>query len=440
MTRRPSLLSALLVSLAVAPMLPLACAVEDDGTFGGKPSPTGSGGSGGEGVGVVETACDGPLGAPQDPASLPACCPEHGGAHCVANVPPELADYAAPCDAGGYCVPDVFIATGGVYTPPSCTSLDGAPGVCLSLCVPEVKKFEKLLPQDGCAEGERCTPCVNPLDGTETGACDLSFSCEGDPTGGTGGSGEGGAATDCPHEGPPVLDPSSLPACPNQCGGHCVPSSLVPPDLAQSLETCDASSYCVPDDFIETGGQFIPPTCESVGGVEGRCLSTCLPDVAAQADQLPAGTCGGGERCVPCYDPIEGGETGACSLSCDPGPAGGPSSLPTCCEEMGTCVPSSAVPPDQLEQLGADVCPVDAQELVCVPDVFLSGTFTPQPCEAFWVGFLFGDEFEPGVCLPGCLEAVDNFLLGQDDCPDHYKCAPCLDPLSGEPSGACDPI
>lgn len=437
MSRSRHTVSIAFALLFSAAMTPLACAVEGGGAFGAADDGDVDGVDDGV-LDPVETACEGPLGPPRDPASLPACCPAHGGAHCVDDVPPELADFAEPCDGGGHCVPDVFIATGGVYTPPSCVSLDDAPGVCLSLCVPEVAKYEKLLPQASCAEGERCTPCVNPLDGTETGACDLSFSCDAPPDDSAGGAPT--APATCPHDGPPVLEPSTLPPCPSQCGGHCVPSDLVPAELQASLETCDAGSYCVPDPFIETGGNFIPPTCESVAGVEGRCLSTCLPDVQQQVADLPQSSCLGGEACVPCFDPLDGTETGACSLSCDPGPGGGPTTLPECCRGMGTCVPSSSVPADQLDQLGQGECPESQDALVCVPDVFLNGTFAPEPCEAVWVGILFGSEFEPGACLPGCLEAVDNFLLGQDGCPDDYKCAPCIDPLTGQPSGACDSL
>jgi hypothetical protein len=31
-------------------------------------------------------------------------------------------------------------------------------------------------------------------------------------------------------------------------------------------------------------------------------------------------------------------------------------------------------------------------------------------------------------------------FLGQDDCDDGMKCAPCRNPLTGEDSGACNPI
>src|SRR5262245_47652872 len=86
-------------------------------------------------------ACDGPFGAARDPDSLPACCTDFvGGAHCLPDeaVPGVLRGRFAACAGGGACVPDPFIATGGVYEPKACTSLQGAEGVCLSGCIPQV--------------------------------------------------------------------------------------------------------------------------------------------------------------------------------------------------------------------------------------------------------------------------------------------------------------
>ena len=421
---RPSLpaLSLLLLSATLA-----GCQVGDVGSVGD--------------VGDDDPAaplCDGPLGPPRDPASLPACCTDFvGGAHCLPSdvVPAELSGVLAECADGGLCVPDPFIETGGVYTPPTCVSLSGAEGRCLSGCVPQVQDYWGILPQDDCADDERCVPCVNPIDGTETGICDIAYTCDG--SGGGGGGGGGGGQAVCPHEGEPVIDPSTLPAC--APGAHCLSNALVPADMAAQLADCpDGQSKCVPDEFIASGGNFIPPTCESVAGAEGRCLSTALPDVAAQAELLPQSTCTADHLCVPCFSPLDGTETGACRLSCDPGPSEGPTQLPACCEGRGTCVPASAAG-DNADRLGEDTCPED-QGLLCAPNVFLQDGYQPATCETGLIQTLFGEEFAEGRCLPECLPDVDNILIGQDDCEDGMKCAPCLNPLTGEPSGACDPI
>jgi hypothetical protein len=253
-------------------------------------------------------------------------------------------------------------------------------------------------------------------------------------------SGSGQPAPECPYTGPPPIDPSTLPECPtcSAGGAHCLPNSLLPPEFLSSLDSCDADSACVPDAFIETNGLFIAPTCDSVGGAEGRCLSRCIPQVAGQADLLPQATCETHEVCVPCYDPLTADSTGACELSCDPGPTEPPASLPKCCGGQGTCVPADAAG-EQADQLGEDDCPQDAGALLCAPDVFVNDpNWSPPPCETELIQSVFGSQYGPGACLPDCLPDVDNFLIGQDDCADGFKCAPCLKPPFGQSSGACD--
>jgi hypothetical protein len=428
----PSRLRLLLLALpifVIAAVLAAGCTVgEVDGTTSG-------------GTGLPQPDCTGPLGAPRDPATLPTCCTDSvGGAHCLPDdvIPSELRGFLAACPTGGACVPDPFIETGGVYTPASCTSLEGAPGVCLSACIPQVADYIKLLPQDVCADDERCAPCTNPLDNTDTGACQISFSCDGGSGAGGGGGGPGPAT--CPHDGAPVIDPTTLPAC--APGAHCLVDALVPPAMADQLAACDGGgSKCVPDELIAAGGNYIPPTCQSVAGAEGRCLSTALPQVAGQATLLPQSTCEADHLCAPCFDPLTGADTGACRISCDPGPASGPTPLPTCCTGRGTCVPAAAAG-DKADQLGQDSCPDAAaggDQLVCAPDVFLMPDYHPPVCDTGLLGDLFGPDYAPGRCLPDCLPAVSSFLIGQGSCADDGdKCAPCLDPLTGQPTGACD--
>ena len=125
--------------------------------------------------------CEGPLGKPTEPASLPACCPEHGGkAHCVAmaKVPASLQSVVGKCADGAACVPDPFIATGGVFTPRTCTAF-GKEGRCVSPCVPAVAEKAALLKQDVCDDGELCVPCINPLDKQPTGVCGVAGKCVG---------------------------------------------------------------------------------------------------------------------------------------------------------------------------------------------------------------------------------------------------------------------
>ena len=427
---------------------PLACAQSGDAETTEGSAASGHPGDSASGAGAGDPGCVGPLGAPVDPETLTACCPDFGGAHCVEKVPADLEAHVGTCDGGGYCVPDPFISTGGVFTPKACKAFDGSAGVCLSACIPEIGKVATVLSQDVCDASERCAPC--DFGGKPTGACDIKGECEGQ-----GSSGTGGAAPSCDdpatclNECPPI-DPSGLglTACTTCGGAHCVPTAQVPdPMLLAELAKCDDTSVCVPDDLIATSGKFIPATCKSVSGVEGRCLSKCLPQVADQAAQLPQDTCPETHACVPCYDPLSGMDTGACKISCDPGPAGPPQTFAKCCKDMmGTCIPAASVPPEQQAELGPDSCPQDQGAAVCVPDPFLEAQqsgmpFVPETCEtSFFLQFLFGDEYKDGACLPECIPQIASApFLEQDVCPDNWKCAPCKDPQTGQSSGACDP-
>ncbi len=261
--------------------------------------------------------------------------------------------------------------------------------------------------------------------------------------GGSGGmDGEGGMGGDepapCPHVGDPIIDSSGFPPCPNCTlgGAGCVPKALLPPENLASFDECDADSVCVPNLIIETRGNFIPATCESVLGSEGRCLNRCLPSVAAQADSLPQADCDPSDVCVPCFDPFTQEPTPACTQSCDPGPSDPPLEIQTCCSGDGVCLPTEEVG-DKADDLGQDSCLQDDGERLCVPSVFLDPDFAPFTCID---KSIFGDE--PGVCLPACLPAVQGLLqdltLDQEGCASNELCAPCDNPVTGNPTGACD--
>jgi hypothetical protein len=256
---------------------------------------------------------------------------------------------------------------------------------------------------------------------------------------------------------PEGLDPSGLPLCPAElCGGgaRCIPlvileaQSISPDELAQ-LADCDADNKCVPDLFIETAGFFIPQTCSSLLGAEGRCLSTCIPEVKAQNETvaLPQDICQPNEVCTPCYNPQDGMPTGACEQSCDTGPVEPPALLPPCCGGNGTCVPESAVPAEQLGNLGDYGCDAAAgADFVCAPNAFVEDpSFSPTPCYdlPFLLLITLPAWAQEGRCLPDCLPALDDapVSLQEGECGPGFLCAPCYQPaLFGdpEPTGACD--
>ncbi len=379
-----------------------------------------------------------------DPTKLPACAPACNGAHCLpADLVPEAQRaLLAACD-GGYCLPDSFIKTGGLIKPTKCRSVAGVEGRCLSTCLPDVAAQAALLPQGGCPTDQKCVPCYNPVSGdptTPTGAC--SVGCEDAPV-------EAPAILECPlpANAPDVLDPSVLPSCSPACGGaHCLPAAFVPVDQQALLAACPGG-FCAPDELIESGNLRNPPSCTSVAGSEGRCLSTCLPDVAAQASILPVSTCTAGHRCVPCYNPVSGDPTvatGACSLGCDAptkpptiitcpwngSPVLDPTSLPGCnplCNGAH-CMPAAFVPDDQKSLLAA------CSGGYCTPDVLIktAGETILPSCTAF------AGTTAPGRCLSTCLPIVaSQSTLEQSTCASGNKCAPCHDPFTGVATGAC---
>src|SRR5262249_22305670 len=153
-----------------------------------------------------------------------ACC-DTGPAHCVAqsDVLPRLAQQLRACDDGkSVCMPDPIIKAGGKYVPPPCTSSVGnAPGGCLSTCIPLLadNPHTAVLGQDGCGDGELCIPCKNPLSGAPTGACELSQLLCSTGDGGSGGDGGDGGGSNCPYEGPPIIDPAGFSPCSPACSG-----------------------------------------------------------------------------------------------------------------------------------------------------------------------------------------------------------------------------
>jgi hypothetical protein len=429
-----------LAAVVVAVVSAVACSTAStDGTplqgSGDDASAMGTGDDAGGG------GCVGKLPPPQDPSKLPSCCTE-GAAHCVAgsDVPSTFQAALASC-SGGFCVPDKFISDP-TYVPPSCKAFNGTDGVCLSLCVPQVDMYKNILQQGSCAATELCAPCVNPLTNMSSHACDIGHQMACGDAGSNPPPTDGGGTPGCPYTGPPIVDPKSLPSCDPNGGAHCLDKTLVPPAMQSKLAACGASGLCVPDVFIASGGNYIPPTCDSLGGDEGRCLDEVIPQVAAQLSQLPVSTCKSYERCVPCYDPRDLSDTGACKLSCDPGPARGkptcphmgppytdPSMLPSC-SDMNTahCLDKSQVSPQLQMQLAA--CNNGG---VCVPDVFSenAGRYVPPTCDS-----LGGDE---GRCLDYSIPAIaaQKDKLPQGTCKANERCAPCYDPRDLSDTGAC---
>ena len=388
--------------------------------------------------------------APEDPAKYPkcACAAKGGAARCIPKdkVPASVAAQLDTCSDGGpgVCVPDPLVKSGGA-APATCKSPFGE-GRCMSVCVPQVAQNADLLGRgegDSCAPDERCAPCLNPLKNNEpTGVCEIGKAapaqCAASSTGGDAmPSGSAAPTLSCPYTGPPVVDVTKFPTAECGDGMRCVPGSLVPATAAAMLKAC-ATGLCAPEKSIAAGGQYLPPTCKALAGAEGRCLAKSIPQVDAQKAQLSRDTCDASELCTPCFNPIDGKPTGACStVSCD-APKQPAKAFTACCSSQGTsrakCVPTSIVPSAEQGNLDDDngTCQKGAE--LCVPNEMLQPNFKGPAC----TGSTFFTGSYEGVCLSDCLSFsfIQSLGISRGSCTKGFKCAPCTNPLNGQPTGA----
>jgi hypothetical protein len=374
----------------------------------------------------------------QDPAKLPKCACEDGGeARCVpkSKIPASFASKLEGCDDGaGLCVPDKLVKSGG-QAPKTCESIVGD-GRCMSLCVPDVAAKKNVLnrgKKNECDANELCVPCINPLEGNKpTGVCDIGKkkTCD-QGTGSTPSSaGGGGGGEACPYNGPPI-DVAMFEKCGE--GGRCVPTEAVSEAQRSRLSPC-AKGLCAPEKSVAKKGLHLPATCQSVGGAEGRCLSKVIKDIAAKASTLPQANCDANEVCAPCFSPIDGSDTGACSsIPCDK-PKEAKKTFASCCEGKGKCVPEASVTdPSQKEKLEPKECQPGAELCAPAEDV---GRTTKRPSCTGTMRLL--KKPYVGACISKCLNiGAKAIFIEQGTCDSEHTCAPCVDPF-GKNTGACD--
>ena len=349
-----------------------------------------------------------------------------------ANTPASLQALLAPCSGGGFCTPDTVIASADNFVPPSCVSIAGAEGRCVSTCLPWVAARAALLPKVGCAAGTVCAPCFDPLatdPTTPTGACSLGCDVPSQPP----------TTLTCPWSGPPVLDPTTLPTC--GCNGaHCLPAAGVPVGVQSMLNTC-AGGFCTPDTIIKSGGNGAAISCAPYAGVTtaagGRCVSSCLP-VVAQNPTLETSSCATGTKCAPCADPFTGADTGACSLTACDAPPAQPYKFPNCCVvsavAKGRCLPLSQIPASSQSNFAAQECAGLDSDYLCVPNEMLPApNATPgQACSGTSLAHPTG---YTGTCMSACLNFPADIGLeySQGNCPANYRCIGCADAPAGSP-------
>lgn len=384
--------------------------------------------------------------------TLQACqCKLGGRAHCIAEakLPDSIAKPLANCQGTtGRCVPDSVIESGGEPFP-TCKA-SGEEGRCVTLCVPRVEKYAEALTRgdgDSCLPDEKCVPCKMP-NGTSSGICEVGtqVTCvdSGIQVDGSVYEEDASIPIPCPYNGTPMSVTQMPPCAP---GGRCVsegfletaiPDPNTRSELLARLAKC-ALGYCMPEDYLKHYGQYKPPVCRSLAGIEGRCFSIVFNDIDAQKELLPRDICSTNDRCIPCFNPADGSPSGACTtVSCDQATTV-PPVLDNCCfnnnEFRGKCVPRSDIPQDFQGRLTWYEC--DSEGELCVPteNVDLKSVPTecvPQPILPVPV------PTNKGVCVSRCL--VFSFLEGlayqTASCRPDQICAPCIHPQTGQPTGA----
>lgn len=234
-----------------------------------------------------------------------------------------------------------------------------------------------------------------------------------------------------------LLDVSTVLKCPMElCPAQdsvCLPkgavSQLVPQSTIDLLSKCNPDNVCVPIELATTAGKGIQPTCRSINGAEGRCISTCVPIVANQASILPKDTCTGSDLCAPCFDPRTGEDTLACRQGCDKGPTEPAKPFAKCCSGRGLCVPP-ALAGSQAKNLNKESC---GESLLCAPKELTDLTYKPKSCSSL--------EGAEGRCISTCVGgavAKQKERLPTAGCDSNEVCAPCYDPITGESTGACE--
>jgi hypothetical protein len=183
----------------------------------------------------------------------------------------------APCADGKVCVPDKILEANGT-TLKACTFFlpDTPKGACLSVLSDDVAANEGTLEQDACDPDERCTPCVDPRDKSDTHLCDPVGVHEQACVGGT-----GTIAESCCHG-----------------SGVCILETAIPEDQRGELrrEVCAAGNVCAPAAMVDGN----PRRCEALG-FDGVCLDVCFAELLRAAGTTMRASCGPTEVCLPCF-------------------------------------------------------------------------------------------------------------------------------------------
>jgi hypothetical protein len=287
-------------------------------------------------------------------------------------------------------------------------------------------------------------------------------------SGGKGGGGRGGSGSssagrgnELPRMGTGTAQAESAYTCqpkPTDSGGAaradsrcCAGMGVCTGDVSDGIangfphDTCSAddSLYCLPNkrevmasaDDSDAGAAepmafaacrvSFPGAPADFPDYEGRCLPLCFAAQNPLRARLSQSSCGAGELCAPCFDPLTGDSTGSCELQGDAPKEKGPEAFADCADGQGYCVPAFAagMQAGQLAQLTCE------EGELCGPK---NKVADPNACFARCDSGMFG----PGACVPTFLASVGAGILQQADCEAGMVCGPCE--LFGTRTGVCD--
>jgi hypothetical protein len=281
--------------------------------------------------------------------------------------------------------------------------------------------------------------------------------------------GDGGDLYVCHAARNPNPDPGGTAAAGAACCGTfgtCTARASVPATITASLgkDDCAPSGdlLCAPKDPSTIPG--LPngriPSCVGTYGsltLEGRCLPRCFTLGNKAAASLGPGDCSEALAqaigipldevvCAPCYNPLDGTATGACSQFGDTPAQPAPSPFVRCgaygdagSPQLGYCVPQELVSrvTNDTSLIPVDTC---GAGLLCAP---ANKVEDPNMCFEKCAAALGGD----GACVPtyiveapGSPGAGYSSTLGQVTCQAGETCTPCINPLAtdGAITGACN--
>jgi hypothetical protein len=216
-------------------------------------------------------------------------------------------------------------------------------------------------------------------------------------------------------------------------------------------DSCDKTLVCAPKagalDAHPDAGVYETCTAKlgTTAGYEGRCLPKCFVAGNPQAPLLAQESCASAEMvCAPCFNPIDGKPTGACTQKTGDHPATtAPKPYQACGAfdggtQGGICVPKVLVDASGNASAGSllqDDC-ANATDR-CVPTLKAKDTAACFAKCTTTLGALNTKtlDFKPGACVPAYIVRDVNpaglGLLKKDTCTGADElCAPCLDPLS----------